>query len=146
MKQNRYVLQAVAQPRIFFGRGQSMMLSVTDDFVAVENWYKTPAKILASLFWGWHGLFSLILAVLLNGGFRVGGDRGKTKKGALWWRHHTQPNVVSTFDQAYDTATQGYVPKTTAWLTYQEKMQKDVHDTQLWKHWKLGRRGWQHKS
>jgi len=26
----------------------------------------------------------------------------------------------------------------------EEKMQKGVHDTQLWKHWKLGRQGWQH--
>jgi len=26
-------------------------------------------------------------------GFRVGGARGKTKKGGLWWRHHTQQTV-----------------------------------------------------
>jgi len=28
-----------------------------------------------------------------SGGFRVGGARGKTKKGALWWCHYTQPTV-----------------------------------------------------
>ena len=26
------------------------------------------------------------------------GGRGKTKQGALWWRHHTQPIVIITFD------------------------------------------------
>jgi len=32
-----------------------------------------------------------------------------------------------------------------AWLTQQkEKMQKGVHDTKVWKHWNLGRQGWQH--
>jgi len=26
------------------------------------------------------------------------GARGKTTKGALWWRHHTQPTVIITLD------------------------------------------------
>ena len=43
------------QPRISFGRGQSMTSSVTDAsvtdvFLTVKNRYKTPVKILASLF------------------------------------------------------------------------------------------------
>jgi len=38
--------------------------------------------------------------------------------------------MISTFDQAHDMATEGYVPET---------------KKQLWKHWKLGRGGWQHK-
>jgi len=30
------------------------------------------------------------------------GGQGKTEKGGrLWWHHHTQPTVISTFDQAY---------------------------------------------
>ena len=33
-------------------------------------------------------------------GFSVGGARGKTKNDALWWRHHTQPTVINTIDQA----------------------------------------------
>jgi len=40
--------------------------------------------------------------------------------------------VISTFDQAKDTATEGYIPESTALLTeHKEKMQKGVHDTQL---------------
>jgi len=35
---------------------------------------------------------------IASGGFRVGGARGKTKKGVLWWRHHIQPTVIITFD------------------------------------------------
>ena len=49
------------------------------------------------------------------------------------------------FDQAWDTTTAEYAPETMAWLAQQkEEMQKGVHDTQLWNHWKLGGQGWQH--
>ena len=54
------------------------------------------------------------------------------------------PNRDKHFGQAEDTTTEGYAPETMAWLTQQEEMQKGVHDTQLWNHWKLGRSGWQH--
>jgi len=56
---------------------------------------------------------------VLSGGLRVGEDRGKAEKGAIWWRHHTQPTVIRPLDQALEgdmRATQGYVPETTAWL------------------------------
>ena len=81
-----------------------------------------------------------------SGGFKVGGAEARPQ-GALWWRHHTQPTVIKTFCQAYDTATEGYVPETTLRLTWQkEKMQRGVHDTQLWKHerWedKAGNKSW----
>ena len=77
-----------------------------------------------------------------SGGFKVGGGEARPKKGPLWWRYHTQSTVISTFDQAQGTATERYVPETTAWLTSQKKkMQKGVHDTQLWKHW-----SWEDKS
>jgi len=33
-------------------------------------------------------------------GWRLGGPEARLKKGPLWWRHHTQPTVISTFDQA----------------------------------------------
>ena len=39
------------------------------------------------------------LLVLPSGWFRFGAQ-GKTKKEALWWRHPTQPTVISTFDEA----------------------------------------------
>ena len=54
------------QPRIFFGRGQSVTSFVTDFLLTAENWYKAPVKILASLFWGRHDFFSFILALLLQ--------------------------------------------------------------------------------
>jgi len=58
-------------------------------------------------------------------GLRLGGPEARLKRGPIWWRHHTQPTVTSTFDQVWGTATEGYVPETTAWLTSQkEKMQK----------------------
>jgi len=41
---------------------------------------------------------AVTLDVVRSGEFRVGGGRGKTKKGALWWRHHNQPTVIITFD------------------------------------------------
>jgi len=45
-----------------------MTSSVTDVFLRVENWYKAPVKILASLFrtGEGHGLFGLILAAPLE--------------------------------------------------------------------------------
>ena len=62
--------------------------------------------------------FVELLVIMYSGGFKVRrGPRQDYKKGPLWWRHHTLPTVISTFDQAYDTATVGYVPETTAWLT-----------------------------
>ena len=33
---------------------------------------------------------------VISGGFKAGGARGKTKKGTLWWRHHSQPTAIST--------------------------------------------------
>jgi len=61
----------------------------------------------------WNG--QLYINVLFSGGFKVGGPVPRLKRGALWRRHHTQPTVISTFDQALDTATERYVPETTAW-------------------------------
>ena len=49
---NSQARKAVEQPRILFGRGQSLQLSVTDVFLTVENWYKEPVKNLAGLFRG----------------------------------------------------------------------------------------------
>jgi len=56
------------------------------------------------------------------------GDRGKAEKGALGWRHHSQPSIIRRFDQAQEgdmLATQRYVPETTTWLTLQ-KMNKGI--------------------
>jgi len=59
---DRQIPFSVAQPRILFGRAQSVTSSVTDVvlsstvpsayFLTVENWYKAPVKILTSLFRG----------------------------------------------------------------------------------------------
>jgi len=35
---------------------------------------------------------------IASGGFRVGGPEAKLKRGAFWWRYHTQPTVIITFD------------------------------------------------
>ena len=37
------------------------------------------------------------VSLLCSGEFRVGGAEARLKRG-LWWRHHTQPTVVITFD------------------------------------------------
>jgi len=51
--------------------------------------------------------------VRVSGGFKVGGPKARLKRGALSWHHRTQPTVISTFDQTWDMATEGYVPEIT---------------------------------
>jgi len=46
-----------------------------------------------------------------SGRFKVGEDEARLKRGALQLCHHTQPTVISTFDQAEDMATKVYVPE-----------------------------------
>jgi len=43
---------SVAQPRILFGRGQSVTSSVADVFLTVESWHEAPVEILVCLFQG----------------------------------------------------------------------------------------------
>ena len=73
------------------------------------------------------------------------GALDRTKKGTLWWRHHTQPTVIITSDlpkiqppkdmflRLWHGITEiaGENAKGCSWYT-------------IWKHWKLGRQGWQH--
>jgi len=41
---------SAAQPRILFGRGQSVTSSVADVFLTVESWHEAPVKIIVCLF------------------------------------------------------------------------------------------------
>jgi len=59
------IFLAVAQPRILYGRGQSITTSVTDVFLTVKNWQKSSVKILDSLVREGRGHFDLILAAPL---------------------------------------------------------------------------------
>ena len=59
-------------------------------------------------------------------GLRLGGPEARLKWGHLCWRHHTQSTVISTFHQALDTATEAYVPETTAWLTKQNSKRRNT--------------------
>jgi len=65
-----------------------MKIETRSDYVQVRHWLLDKTD------------FLLAVKVIGSGGFKAGAARGKTKKGTLWWRHHTQPTVISTFDQA----------------------------------------------
>ena len=57
------------------------------------------------------------MSATISGGFKVGGARGKTKKGAPLMTSSFSANRDKNFDQVQDTTTEGYAPETTAWLT-----------------------------
>jgi len=69
--------------------------------------YKTDKKVVTVTPWSRLSNVARMYAVVV---LRLGEPEAKLKRGALWWRHHTRPTVISTFDQAQDTATVGHVP------------------------------------
>ena len=66
-----------------------------------KNLYWLQYPICNKVVCKWRGnLFFARDVPTSSGGFRCGGPEARLKRGALWWRHHTQPTVISTFDQA----------------------------------------------
>jgi len=82
---------------------------------------------------------------LNSGGFKVRGARGKTTKGG--------PLMTSSYSANRDKhfwSSLRYGHRRICSWDYgmtdiaEGENAKGVHDTQLWKHWKVGRQGWQH--
>jgi len=77
-----------------------------------------------------------------SGGFRVGEARGKSKKGGSPMTSSYSANRENNF---WSSLRYGH-SRIRSWgygITdlAEGEMQKRVHDTQFWKHWKLGRHG-----